>query len=183
MTVETVRLFGIDLHPVTMDAAINRVMDWLRHADACKYVVTPNVDHVVNLQADAAMRKAYAGASLVLADGWPVVVASRWLGKPLPERVPGSDLVPSLLNAGQELPGFRVFLLGGAPGTGELAARQIAKRWPRVCVAGIASPTNGFELNDAATDEVIMTVNQAAPHLLVVGLGAPRQEIWLSRNA
>src|SRR5690242_12749655 len=122
MTADTVRLFGIDLHPVTMDQAIGRIMDWMRAGDSCRYVVTPNVDHIVKLQSDAAMREAYAGASLVLADGWPVVAASRWLGRPLPERVPGSDLVPLTLEAGQQLSDFRVYLLGGAPGTGERAA-------------------------------------------------------------
>src|SRR3954454_23535359 len=125
MAPETIRLFGIDLHPLRMDEAIGLVTRWMNEPGHCRYVVTPNVDHIVKLQSNAALRAAYQAASLVVADGWPLVATSRWLGRPLPERVAGSDLVPALLGAGQQIPGFRVFLLGGVPGTGERAAEQI----------------------------------------------------------
>ncbi len=156
---------------------------WMAEGLPCRYVVTPNVDHVVKLQSLPAMQAAYQAASLVVADGWPLVAASRWLGQPLPERVAGSDLVPELLTAGNQLPGFRVFLLGGEPGVGERAADRIASRWPHVSVAGISSPPPGFEEDMAETEQVINTINRTAPHLLVVGLGAPKQEIWLLRHA
>jgi N-acetylglucosaminyldiphosphoundecaprenol N-acetyl-beta-D-mannosaminyltransferase len=183
MSVETARLFGIGLHRVTMQDAIALLLEWMREDQPCRYVVTPNVDHVVKLQSHPEMRAAYDDAALVVADGWPLVAASRWLGRPLPERVAGSDLVPSLLAAGQEIPDFRVFLLGAAAGVGTRAAERIRTRWPGANVCGVASPRFGFDTDPKESGEVIETINAARPHLLVVGLGAPRQEIWLRRYA
>ncbi len=183
MPIETVRLFGITLHRITMAETIPLLIGWMREDRPCRYVVTPNVDHVVKLQSQPAMREAYQEASLTVADGWPLVEASRWLGRSLPERVAGSDLVPRLIAAGQEMPEFRVFLLGAAPGVGNQAAANIRCRWPGANVCGVLSPPRGFESDATESGEVVETVNLSSPHLLVVGLGAPRQEIWLRQYA
>src|SRR3954470_9789564 len=151
MAIETVTLFGIGLHRLRMQEAIGLVMGWMTETGRCRYVVTPHVDHIVMLQSDASMRAAYQSASLVVADGWPLVAVSRWLGRALPERVAGSDLVPSLLAAGGRIPSFRVFLLGGRAGTGQRAAEHIRQRWPSVAVCGIASPKFGFESDPKTT--------------------------------
>lgn len=180
---ETVRLFGISLHRIGMTDAVALLKRWIEEGLPCRYVVTPNLDHVVKLQSFPAMQEAYRGASLVVADGWPLVAASRWLGQPLPERVAGSDLVPELLSAGNEIPDFRVFLLGAAPGVAEQAAERIRSRWPGVNVAGIASPRPDFDGDKEETKQLIDAINRAAPHLLIVGLGAPKQEVWLQQHA
>jgi N-acetylglucosaminyldiphosphoundecaprenol N-acetyl-beta-D-mannosaminyltransferase len=181
--VATVKLFGISLHRIRMSEATRLLLDWMDGSFPCRYVVTPNVDHVVKLQSHPALQEAYRAASLVVADGWPLVTASRWLGQPLPERVPGSDLVPNLLAAGEKMPGFRVFLLGAAPGIAAQAAERIRSRWPGVNVCGVASPAQGFENDPHQCRAVVEAVNAESPHLLVVGLGAPRQEIWLQQYA
>jgi N-acetylglucosaminyldiphosphoundecaprenol N-acetyl-beta-D-mannosaminyltransferase len=179
----TVKLFGISLHQIRMSEAIGLLLRWMTDGSSCRYVVTPNVDHVVKLQTHLALQAAYRDAALVVADGWPLVAASRWLGQPLPERVAGSDLVPSLLAAGQAIPDFRVFLLGAAPGVAEQAAQRIQERWPGVNVCGVASPPPGFENEPDQCRAVVDDVNAESPHLLVVGLGAPRQEVWLRQYA
>lgn len=180
----SIQLFGIHIHRLGMDEAVGTLVDWIRQeSDLCRYVVTPNVDHVVKLQTHAAMQAAYRDAALVVADGWPIVAASRWLGRTLPERVAGSDLVPRLLAAGASLPEFRVYLLGAAPGVAAQAAERIEKRWPGVKVCGFASPPLGFETDRAACDAIVANINAVEPHLLIVGLGAPKQEIWLQQNA
>jgi N-acetylglucosaminyldiphosphoundecaprenol N-acetyl-beta-D-mannosaminyltransferase len=183
MPVETVRLFGISLHRITMKETIALLTEWMREDRPCRYVVTPNVDHVVKLQSHPEMREAYQNAALEVADGWPLVAASRWLGKPLPERVAGSDIVPSLLTTGKEIPDFRVYLLGAAEGVGLRAAERIRQRWPGVNVCGVSSPPHGFDADSPESEGVVQAIAASAPHLLVVGLGAPRQEIWLQRNA
>ncbi len=183
MSAETSNLFGTSLHRVTMDQAVALLLGWMSEPVSCRYVVTPNVDHIVKLQSDSAMREAYEAASLVVADGWPLVTASRWLGKPLPERVAGSDLVPELLSVGPKIPGFRVFLLGAAPGVGTRAAEQIRARWPGVNICGVASPRFGFDTDPVESREIVKAINVASPHLLIVGLGAPRQEVWLHKYA
>jgi N-acetylglucosaminyldiphosphoundecaprenol N-acetyl-beta-D-mannosaminyltransferase len=181
MSVETAKLFGISLHRLTMKETIALLMEWMVEDKPCRYVVTPNVDHIVQLQSHSEMRDSYRDAALVVADGWPLVAASRWLRNPLPERVAGSDLVPSLLAAAQTTANFRVFLLGAAAGVGPRAADCIRSRWPGVNVCGAVSPRFGFDTDPIECNEVIEIVNAASPHLLVVGLGAPRQEIWLHR--
>ena len=109
-----------------------RVRGWMSQPLAtCRYIVTPNLDHVVRLQSDAEFRRAYAAASLVIADGWPVVAAARWLGRPVPERVPGSELVPRLMHSA-EPSGCSVFLLGAKPGVGRGQRRRYAEVGP-VC--------------------------------------------------
>ena len=108
-----IALFGMSIDSLNMQESVTAILEWCRapRERRCLYVVTPNVDHTVMFQTNPALRDAYAGAALVLADGAPVVWASRLLGRRLPERVAGSDLAPALLKRatadGQSL---RVFL-------------------------------------------------------------------------
>lgn len=181
---ERVRLFGIEIDRLTMPQAVQRVLGWaLAHDSGCRYVVTPNLDHAVMFQEHAGLRAAYSQAALVLADGWPLVSASRWLGMALPERVAGSDLAPALFAAAcaahQPL---RVFLLGAAPGVAERAAENIERRWPAVQVCGCCSPPVGFERDAQANQRILRQIAAAEADLLVVGLGAPKQELWLHEH-
>jgi N-acetylglucosaminyldiphosphoundecaprenol N-acetyl-beta-D-mannosaminyltransferase len=181
---QRVRLFGIGIDAVRMDQAVAQLLIWISERDGvCRYVVTPNVDHVVLYQELEELRQAYAAASLVLADGAPVVAASRLLGRPLPERVAGSDLVPCLFHEAtwQRLP-LRVYLLGGAPGVGQRAAERIAAAWPGIEVVGLASPPLGFERDASLNSELVADINACEPDLLLVGLGAPKQELWIHRH-
>ncbi len=110
----------------------------------------------------------------------------------LPERVAGSDLVPAffdhvaachdLSTAEEKLP-LRVFLLGAAPGVAEQAQRNIHQRWPGVEVVGTLAPPIGFEKSEEANREIFDAVAHAKADLLIVGLGAPKQELWTSRHA
>jgi N-acetylglucosaminyldiphosphoundecaprenol N-acetyl-beta-D-mannosaminyltransferase len=177
--IETSELFGMKLACVTMQDAIDCVLGWCREprGDSCRYVVTPNVDHALMFQRRADLQDAYAQASLVLADGTPIVFAARLFGKMLPERVAGSDLVPKLFAAVSGEP-LRVFLLGAAEGVADVAAQQIHRDWPAVQVVGTYSPPIGFEHDPAENARIIEAIAAAKPDLLVVGLGAPKQELW-----
>ena len=96
---ERISLFGIDIDVIDMRGSVDRIISWLADDKRdCKFVVTPNVDHVVMLQKNEQLKQAYDDASLVVADGFPVIVASKLLGSPLPERVAGSELVPHLFD-------------------------------------------------------------------------------------
>lgn len=179
-----IRLFDVEIDPLRMPAAVERIVGWLdAPAAPCRFVVTPNVDHTVLLQTSAELRAAYRDAGLVLADGWPVVAASRLLRRPLPERVAGSDLAPALFDAAQQASRpLKVFLLGAAPGVAERAARNIARRWPQVEVVGVYSPPLGFERDPQENNRILAHIRAADPELLLVGLGAPKQELWVHRH-
>lgn len=179
-------MFGIDIDAFDRNGAVTELLGWIANADrTCRYVVTPNVDHVVKLQTNVAFRAAYEGASLVLADGKPVVWASRLLGRGLPGTVPGSDLVPDLFEAvsGTEGKTLSVFLLGAAPGVGERARARILARWRNIEVVGVYSPPFGFETDQEESARILAMVNSSAADVLVFGVGAPKQEIWIHRHA
>ncbi|MBL8891632.1 MAG: WecB/TagA/CpsF family glycosyltransferase [Planctomycetaceae bacterium] len=185
-------LFGIEIDPLTMTQAVSRVFDWIvEPPPQCQIVVTPNVDHIVQLQTNAGLQQAYRQAGLVLADGWPVVSASRWVGRPLPERVPGSDLVPEIFRAAEarylRSPAgsgakLRVFLLGAAPGVADRAASKIQEAWSGVEIVGTYSPPLGFEKSESECDSILARIDAAQPEVLVLGLGAPKQELWAAKH-
>jgi len=185
MALEQISLFGINIHVARMDDAVAEVYSWINSdQDGCRYVVTPNVDHAVMFQHHANMQRAYASAGLVLADGQPVVIASRCLKKPLPERVTGADLTPAIFAAAKQNLNqpLRVFLLGAAEGVAAKAAENITADFAEVEVVGVYSPPMGFERDEDENERILAMISDAEPHVLVVGLGAPKQEIWVHRH-
>jgi N-acetylglucosaminyldiphosphoundecaprenol N-acetyl-beta-D-mannosaminyltransferase len=178
-----VKLFGIEIDPLRMPQAVERVMGWLDRSTAggrhCRYVVTPNCDHVVLLEEHEGLRAAYRDADLVLVDGMPVVWASRLLRKPVPERVTGADLVPALFDAARADRPLTTYLLGALPGVAERAARAVEARWPHVRVVGTYSPPFGFERDEAENAAILDRIAAVRPDVLVVGVGAPKQECWV----
>jgi len=143
-------------------------------------VFTPNVDHVVKVDGDPVFRAAYERASLSLADGQPVVWASRLLGAEarLPAKVSGSDLVfPLMERAGRK--GWRVYMCGGPPGVAEAAAEVVRQRYG-VKVVGTESPRMAMVANPE-DDAIAERVRKAEAQLLLVGFGAPKQELFITR--
>lgn len=178
----TRNLFGMKIDAVRMPEAVARLQQWIARPDGhCRYVVTPNVDHTVVFQQDAGLRAAYADADLVLADGFPVVLAARLLGRTLPERVAGSDLVPALFDVATPERPLRLFLLGAAPGVGDRAANNIHQRWKSAQVVATYSPPLGFEHDADENAKIMKLIAAANADVLVVGLGAPKQELWVHR--
>ncbi len=183
--VQKVPLFGVSIDAVTLGEAAEVVLGWAntRAGDSSvRYVVTPNLDHVIRLREDPAFRRAYQDASLVVADGMPLVVAGRVFGEPLPERVAGSDLVPRLFDHAsrdRNASPLRVYLLGAAPGVADRAAVRIEQRWPGVRIAGTHSPPLGFEDDHAENERILERIADSKPEVLLVGLGAPKQELWV----
>lgn len=142
-------------------------------------VFTPNVDHIVRAERNDAFCRAYAEADLALADGTPVVWAASLLGTPVPEKVSGSDLmIPLARHAAAR--GWRLYLLGGGPGIAARAAERLRAEHGTT-VVGVDAPRVSDD--GVADDEraVIERIRRAAPHILLVGLGAPKQELWMAR--
>ena len=179
-------LFGIQIDAFRMQDAVQELRRWVsesRPESGCRYVLTPNVDHAVLLSENRDFRSAYENAHLVLADGHPIVWASRMLGQPLPERVAGSELVPCLFDSFKQSGQMRVFLLGAAEGVAARAASRMKEQWPNVETVGIYSPPLGFEKDDDETNYILGRIALTRPDVVVVGLGAPKQELWVHQNA
>jgi len=179
---EPIHLFGIRIHPVRMYEAVSCLQEWIARRDGtCHFVVTPNTDHALLFQEHEEFREAYGNASLVTADGMPVVLASRLFGRSLPQRVTGADLVPAMFSAAKPEAPLRAFLLGSAPGVADRAATKIEDRWPHVDVVGTYSPPLGFENDEEEVREILDRVAAVEPDFLVVGLGAPKQELFVNK--
>ena len=145
------------------------------------FVVTANVDHLVRFARDPSVRDLYTDADLVVADGMPVIWASRFLGKRLPERVAGSDLFPTLsARAADE--GLSIYLLGGAPGTADRAADILRQRHPSLRIAGTYCPDFGFEKDADECRRIADRIRDARTDILFVGLGSPKQEHWIAKH-
>jgi N-acetylglucosaminyldiphosphoundecaprenol N-acetyl-beta-D-mannosaminyltransferase len=189
-TADRIRLFGMTIDRINLDEAAARLLRWTDAdfpSEGCRYVVTPNVDHAVMFQTSAPLRDVYQNAAMVTADGAPLVAVAKLLGRQLPERVAGSDLTPRLFDEasaafqrGERRP-LRLFLLGAGPGVAERAAAVVKLRWPGVEPVGCYSPPMGFERDDAENERILAKIEQARPDVLLVGLGAPKQELWVGR--
>jgi N-acetylglucosaminyldiphosphoundecaprenol N-acetyl-beta-D-mannosaminyltransferase len=142
-------------------------------------VYTPNVDHVITAESNGDFRRAYRAADLVLADGAPIVWASRVLGTPLPAKVSGSDLILPLARlAGQRQ--WRVYLLGGEPGVAALAAERLRSRY-RVNIVGIDDAIVRLDAGELERRTIADRITDAKTELLFVALGAPKQELWINQ--
>jgi N-acetylglucosaminyldiphosphoundecaprenol N-acetyl-beta-D-mannosaminyltransferase len=145
-----------------------------------RQVVTVNLDFLQIAQADAGFRKTINEADLAVADGMPLVWASRLVGRPLPERVTGNSLVEECCRLSAET-GAGMFLLGARPGIADAAARTIRLRYPGAIVAGSYSPSFG-PISPREDVEIVDRINRSGARILFVALGAPRQDVWISAH-
>lgn len=174
---QRVRIGGVWIDVVTFEGALAAIEELVarRRGGA---VFTPNVDHIVQAEHSAPFREAYGRASLSLADGAPVVWASRLLPIRLPEKVSGSDLVWPLARLAASR-GWRVYLLGGRSG----AAAEAARRFHEACGLNVVGIDDAHvRLDDPASyAPVLERIRAARPDLLLVAFGAPKQELWIDR--
>jgi N-acetylglucosaminyldiphosphoundecaprenol N-acetyl-beta-D-mannosaminyltransferase len=176
------QLFNVGFDSIGLAEASARVLAWASERKS-RVVVTPNVDHVVMISERPELLPAYNEAELVVADGQPLIWAARMLGCPLPERVAGSDLFPRLLrDAATARPGLRLFLLGGKDGVAELAAQNIERDYPWVKVVDTHAPPLGFETSASENDRAVAAIAAADADLVLLALGAPKQELWAHRE-
>ncbi|TWT44052.1 putative N-acetylmannosaminyltransferase [Phycisphaerae bacterium RAS1] len=168
---------GVRIDAVDMRGALEHI-ERLVSAGRSAYVVTPNVDHIIRAQTDPHYAQIVRGADLVLADGQPLVWASKLRGTPLPGRVAGSDLFPLLCQRAAAR-GWRVFFMGGAPGAADSAKDVLTKRHPGLDVCGTYCPPMGFEQDARELRKAIEAVRAAGAQIVLVGLGSPKQERWI----
>lgn len=173
----TTRLFGLDISATTQTQACAQL---LRHAAARSgppaVVVTPNVDHLVRLDADPALQQLYGQADYIFADGMPVVWASRANAVRLPERVTGADLFVLLARACAEQ-GLPIFVIGGMPGQEATLTAAFERVYPGLSVQ-LYCPSMQFDPLGEEGLEALRRVNASRPGIVFVCLGMPKQERW-----
>ncbi|QEH39230.1 Putative N-acetylmannosaminyltransferase (plasmid) [Aquisphaera giovannonii] len=176
---EPVWVWGIPYTPLTYEETLEAVCGLVEEARPA-FFITANTHYAMLTRDNADLREVNSRAAFILADGAPVVWASRRGPAPLPERVAGADLVFSLCEIAARR-GYRVFLAGAAPGVAEAAAERLRERYPGLAVA-TACPPRFQDQSDEEYRDLKAKIVAARPHLLFLAASQPQGERWLFRN-
>jgi N-acetylglucosaminyldiphosphoundecaprenol N-acetyl-beta-D-mannosaminyltransferase len=168
-----VSLMGLQLHNVTEPEVVHRIVTSASRGQG-GWMATPNVDILRQTTRDPALRRLVGQADLVVADGMPLVWASRLQGDPLKARVPGSEAINGLCREAARA-GIGVLLLGGSPGTARRAAEVLAGRYPGLIV-GHSCPDFPSGRDQEALAEVSATLMRTEPGIVFCAFGFPKQE-------
>lgn len=172
-----IKFMNTDIDNLTMAETLNEI-DKLIQKKNCSYVVTPNVDHIVRLEKDVELQKAYKNASLILTDGKPLIWISKWYKTPIKEKISGTDLFPKVCELAANK-NYTMYLLGAAEGVADTAAKNLMKKYPGLNVVGTYSPPFGFEKNEQEMNKIKTQIQEVHPDILIVGLGCPKQEKFM----
>jgi N-acetylglucosaminyldiphosphoundecaprenol N-acetyl-beta-D-mannosaminyltransferase len=169
-----ISVLGTEFNNITLTEA-RKMAEHLIVSEGKGYIVTPNPEIVMMCRKDPELQKIVNDAFLVLPDGIGIILGARILGRPLKEKVAGIEFAEAVI-CGCAKKGHTVYLLGAKPGVAEMAAESLKAKYPGLKIVGTA---DGYFKND---EPVIDEINSVRPDVLFVCLGAPRQEIWMSRN-
>ncbi|MBE9029748.1 WecB/TagA/CpsF family glycosyltransferase [filamentous cyanobacterium LEGE 11480] len=169
-----VRLLNVEIDNLTL----KELLESLR---AGGFVITPNVDLLMKLQRNRAFYNAYQGADFRICDSQILMYVAKFLGTPIREKICGSDLFPAFYRYYSNDADMRIFLLGAADGVAQQAQRQINAKVGREMIVAAHSPSFGFEQNPEECAAIVDMVNASGATVLAVGLGAPKQELWITK--
>jgi N-acetylglucosaminyldiphosphoundecaprenol N-acetyl-beta-D-mannosaminyltransferase len=171
------RVMGTPMAVVTEAHAVHAIVSAAEAGDG-HWTITANLDHLRRYHDSPLERELIDEADLVVADGMPLIWASRLAREPLPERVAGSSMVWSICEIASTS-GQSVFLLGGDPGVAERAAAVFQERYPGLRIAGTACPSRGFEHDELELGRLQRQVVDARPQIVFVALGFPKQDLLI----
>lgn len=173
-------LLGVRVSVLNMPLALHTLERWIEHGER-QYVCVANVHTVTESTRHPDLRRAMNHAGMVTPDGMPLVWMGRWWGHSSIARVYGPELLRQACRFGVPR-GWRHYFYGGAPGVAERLVERLSRENPGLQVAGVESPP--FRpLTEREEEELVERVQVAAPHLFWVGLGAPKQELWMAEHA
>lgn len=171
---ERVNILGTQFDKVTRTEAVERIVGYLTSGTKAS-VFTPNPEIVIEAYRDPLFQQVLNESEMVIPDGIGIIIGSKIIRQPLPERVAGYDTLLDVFAAIEDTH-LKVFFLGSAPGVAEAARRELKKKHPGLDIVGVH---DGYFDSD---QKVIDAINADAPDLLLVGLGAPKQEYWIQKN-
>lgn len=173
------RLTGARFAAVTEADAVRRIVDAATTTRG-HWTITANLDHLRRYRQEPVAKELIDDADLVVADGMPLIWASRLVGASLPERVTGSNMIWSISEAARSRR-QSVFLLGGNPGVAERAAEILVERYDGLDIAGTMCPPLGFEHDAQELERIQRRIAKTAPQIVFVALGFPKQDLLIKR--
>lgn len=173
---QTVALLGTPVDILNMDQTLARLEQFIQER-RFHQVATANTDFLVNAMHDPELQYILRAADLVVPDGMPLVWASRGMGSPLPERVTGADLVPRLACLAAQK-GYRIYMLGARPEVARMAKAKLQADYPGIQIVGCVSPP-AASIIEMDGDALLADIERAAPDILLVAFGNPKQEKWI----
>lgn len=177
MDSQKVRFLNIEIDNMTMDEVVGTIRSYIIERKT-RYIVTPNVDHMIQLQENNKLQEAYKNADLVVCDGMPLVWISKYFGSPIKERINGTNLFYRLCEEARQN-NYRIYIMGGNEGVAVKAGKELEKRYKGAKVVGTDSPPFGFEKNERYISELIDKINHSNADILAVCLGCPKQEYFM----
>ncbi len=170
---DRVKILNISIDNITQQKLLEKLTKGL--------IVTPNVDHLVKLQKDSDFYKIYTQADYIICDSKILQLALKYIGTPIKEVIPGSSFFSSFYEYHKNNTSIKIFLLGAAEGVADNAMMNINKKIGRDIIVGARSPSFGFETNEEECSEIIKEINDTEATVLLVGVGAPKQEKWIMK--
>ena len=171
---QKVNLLNLSIHDVTMAELLEKLKNG-------GVVFTPNVDHLMKLQKNHDFYVTYNKADYIVCDSKIMMYASKFLGNPIQEKISGSDLFPAFYNYYKYDEGIKIFLLGGMGDTAKIAQEKINLKVGRDIIVETYSPPFGFENDQQECQKIIDLINKSGATVLGIGVGAPKQELWLDK--
>jgi exopolysaccharide biosynthesis WecB/TagA/CpsF family protein len=168
-----VDILGVPIDNISMSELLNQLDQGT--------IFTPNVDHLINVRKQKDFGYAYSVADYKLCDSQILYFASRFLGSPIKEKISGSDLFPAFYIHHRDDLDTTIFLLGGMNYAAAQAQRNINQKVGRPIVTDAYSPPLGFDEDEDECLRIIQKINQSGATVLAIGVGAPKQEKWISR--
>ncbi|MGI6551825.1 MAG: WecB/TagA/CpsF family glycosyltransferase [Clostridia bacterium] len=171
-----VEILGAQIDGLTMEETLQKIESFIQEGTPHQ-AITLNAEILYRAVHQPALMEIINQADLVTPDGAGILWAARKLGRPVPERVTGIDLLQEIARKGASA-GWKLFLYGGKPGVARQAAANLQKQYPALEIAGTA---HGY-LTEEEMPSLIEEIREARPQILLVALGAPKQEFWIKEN-
>jgi N-acetylglucosaminyldiphosphoundecaprenol N-acetyl-beta-D-mannosaminyltransferase len=171
------QVLGVRVAALQIADVVAQMERWIRNRDGSRSIAATSMHGIVEAQRDATFKETLHSTDLVVPDGMPLVWLGRRAGYDLPRRVYGPDLMLAFCQqtAGR---GYRHFLYGGEPGVPERLAESLKRRFPPTEICGTFSPPFR-SLTEGEDERIVRMISRAAPDVLWVGLGTPKQERWM----
>lgn len=174
----TINILGTEIGVLNLEMAVELLSGWLKEDSIGRYMCVADVNCIMNSLRDRNVRRAYNNADVCVPDGMPLTWVGRFRGRSEIGRVYGPDLMLRMMDV-SALHGYTNYFLGGAEGVAEDLKRRMETRFPGVTIAGTSCPPYR-PLSDAEKQDLVAEINRISPDLLWVGLGAPKQDLFMA---